>query len=250
MSLNLTDIPAEVVSDVIGGYDNTLEIVQRRKLGPEWFRRYLVVVPSLVADNEIMTYALETKDEDLIIDILSVTNGDVDDVYNLPVGSHPSFNKTYGIRFLSILERFVSAQLSQKFGDRLATLPMFVSNLSIMLCKMVSTIEHNYLLNISERQALVSALHRSIDSLGYFDRIDRAVLRTFCSDPHLTFIILECCPDESSALKLIAWAQRCHLRISDDNIGSLMYTYENDHRPPSLEAVEILFQYPYVYHAQ
>jgi hypothetical protein len=250
--------PVEDVSNVIYGDDDMMEIVQRHKLGPEWLRRYQTILPSPVTDFEIMNYALEVKNEDLIIDILSLGDGDFNDAhFDVDTDTDDSvFGSPHNDKFLLMLNRFAKAELSQKFGDRLASLPIFIIALSQVLCAINSLNSHIHgLINEQKPDSShldklytegVAILRRIMDVLTYFGRIECLVLRTYCRDPINMFTILATASDDDTAIKLIALAEKYQVYLSDYFMPLSEIFKRLD--PPANRAIELLSQYPYTWH--
>lgn len=117
-------IPRDIVSNVIASFDSRKETIQRRRLGPEWFRRYLELLPCLDL-NRGLEWGLTQGDEEFLIDLLIINDGDLRDI--------PNLNADHQTATTIWLHRFVQRNLGQKFGHALARLPKFVVNMVITL---------------------------------------------------------------------------------------------------------------------
>lgn len=164
---SLTDIPPEVTANIVGSFDTAEEVVERRRLGGEWYRRYLRLLPLLVNERAMFDYGTRTKDEDFLVDLLILNLGDL--------GDHPDLDEDLRTTTLTWLERFVMADLSQEFGYDLTRLPIFVVNLTITLDKIFSHVyaRLSHIINVDH---VTAAITRTIETMLHFDSITNTVL--------------------------------------------------------------------------
>jgi hypothetical protein len=226
--------------------ESIIDVIRRRKLNNGWFRLYINVLPGLVNNVEVMNYALEVKDEDLIIDILKVRDGKIDPIHADPNGSEAVV--TYGAQYITMLKRFVQAGLSQEFGDKLASFPTFITVFSFILMKITVTIDRLQLLE-SRREGyhnqILMVLYRLIEDLGYFNRIGRSVLQTYLQEPDHLYVLLDSAADDEEATKILTLAQYNMAFISDNDIAYFVDKLGR-FNPQANRAITRLTQYPYV----
>ena len=165
------DIPDDVTAGIIGSFSEPIQVVQQRHLGEVWYRRYLQLLPSLVDNQELLQYAVDAKDETLIIDLLSINQGDLHD--------HPDLDPDLRTETLTWLGRFAAADLSQAFGFHLAKLPIFVVNLTMTLDQVYSTAQGRVDNHHGRHGQFILALEANLVSIlndmVYFDGIVKTV---------------------------------------------------------------------------
>lgn len=145
-----TVLPYEVVSEVIGSYDEDQDVVRRRHLGPRWLERYHRMIRENYRKTWVIRAALEDHDEDFLIDVLTLRNRDpqypgwdTTGAFDFPapvpppkgVEVAPTDESHRPVRslMLGILFRAITAGFSQEFGHRLAQLGVMMTQLALVL---------------------------------------------------------------------------------------------------------------------
>jgi hypothetical protein len=226
------DISLDVVSNVIGSYDDKMDIIHRRKIGPEWYRRYRTLLPSLAGDDDVMEQAIEDKDEDLIIDILNMVDGDL--------GDSPGTPPDHSSNTVRLLSSCAEQKFSQKFGERLAMMPAFITNLNLTAERLFRTVGKTTL-----DPRVMEALNQWVQSLLYFDTMAKGVLkvwiRRYPANVKMLFYIEN---TEDEAIRFIAFLDKYRVVIHVKDIEEIMENYlaASD---PWYKAVEELATYKY-----
>lgn len=242
-SISYTCLPKDVVENVIGSFDAPVDIIQRRRLGEVWYRRYVQRLPWIVQTlglQEIVDLALNNRDEALMLDILTLTDGNV--------GENEITDIERGIlTTTTLLHRLMQAGFSQAFGDSLTKFATFVTNTITTLVEYMAKREWDHWHPEAMYGTEWSHIERLVASLLYFDALSRRVFLPWIRRNSTKHILLfASLNDITTVSALLDLFERYRLPIYQFDMGNIIRNYHDHGDDWANQIVSRLDRYPNV----